>query len=42
VNVVALLNIIKNELIVTFVSFGVFVYPSIQAVNVHLKVHLDP
>jgi hypothetical protein len=35
VNVVALLNIIQNELIVTFVSLRVFVYPSIQAVNAH-------
>jgi hypothetical protein len=33
-NIVTLLNIIQNELTATFVSLGVFVYPSIQAVNV--------
>jgi hypothetical protein len=34
VNVAALLNTIQNELIVTFVSLEIFVYPSIQVVNV--------
>jgi hypothetical protein len=37
VNVVALLNIIQNELTATFVSLGVFVYPSIQVVNVRCQ-----
>jgi hypothetical protein len=36
-NVVALLNIIHNDLSVTFVSLRVFVYPSIQAVNVRCR-----
>jgi hypothetical protein len=37
VNVFALLNIIQNELTVTFVSLGVFVYPSVQAINVRCR-----
>jgi hypothetical protein len=34
VNVITLLNIIQNELTVTFVSLRIFIYLSIQAVNV--------
>jgi hypothetical protein len=37
VNVVALQNSIQNELTVTFVSLRIFVYPSIQAINVCCK-----